>query len=125
MKTVVGCSWKLEINVPRGLQFEGIIKFENAWQFFKTMETLMNVTRDRGCRFRFSVPVPYESLETLTKPPPPPSPVRFSRTPFVGGVYIFSRITQDDKVYDFKNDDKHKTACKIRNVFATLLAMID
>ena len=25
-----------------------------------------------------------------------------------------------DKVYDFKNGDKQKTACKIRNVFATL-----
>ena len=84
----------------------------------------MNVTRDRGCRFRFIVPVPSESLETLTTPPPP-SPVRFSSTPFVGGVCIFSRITQDDKVYDFKNGDKHKTACKIGNVFATLLAMID
>ena len=78
----------------------------------------MNVTRDRGCRFRFRVPVPSESLETLTTPPPP-------STPFVGGVCNFSRITQDDKVYDFKNGDKHKTACKIRNVFATLLAMID
>ena len=83
----------------------------------------MNVTRDRGCRFRFRVPVPSESLETLTTHAP--SPVRFSSTPFVGGVCIFSRITQDDKVYDFKNGDKHKTACKIRNVFATLLAMID
>ena len=85
----------------------------------------MNVTRDRGCRCRFRIPVPSESLETLTTPPPPPSPVRFSCMPFVGGVRIFSGITQDDKVYDFKNGDKHKTACKIRNVFATLLAMID
>ena len=82
----------------------------------------MNVTRDGGCRFRFRIPVPSESLETLT---PPPSAVRFSCLPFVGGVRIFSGITQDDKVYDFKNGDKHKTACKIRNVFATLLAMID
>ena len=84
----------------------------------------MNVTRDGGCRFRFRIPVPSESLETLT-PPPPNSAVRFSCLPFVGGVRIFSGITQDDKVYDFKNGDKHKTACKIRNVFATLLAMID